>query len=120
MNFLKKLFHKKTDLEIETEIEQQVIQNNNSLKESTNAIIIKYVYNENTETPELKTICEFHNEMMPDINSIIWAPNDKKTLLIPYKVIRFDFIEDVQEDNIANNLIYIVVKDAAYKDILPE
>ena len=53
---------------------------------------------------------------MLDINSIIWAPNEANTMLVPYKVIRFDFIED--ENETLRTFTYIVVSDARYSDII--
>ncbi len=114
-NFLSK--KKKTELEIEEEITNNIIEEETQEQvETVTAIVIKYIENDEGEIPEIFKICNFHSEMLPDINSIIWAPDLNKNKLMPYKVIRIDFIEDL-DVNIAK-FNYIVVKDAMISDII--
>ena len=111
---IQKLFNKKTELEKELEIEEEII--NDNVEQKPTAIIIKYFIEDEETPPKIIKICNFHNEIMPDINSIIWAPNEANTMLVPYKVIRFDFIED--ENETLRTFTYIVVSDARYSDII--
>ena len=113
-NFLSK--KKKTDIEVEQEIEEEIISENIKEQENIKAIVIEYIISENSEIPQIKKICNFHLDLLPEQNSIIWAPNDKQTNLLPYKVIRLDFIEDPDTD--AQNFIFIVVKPATTQDIV--
>ena len=116
-NFVNKLRKKpkKTEIEIEQEIEEEIIKENLQEEEKITAIIIEYIIDENSEIPKIKKICNFHSELLPEQNSIIWAPNSNQTRLLPYKVLRLDFIEDLDTD--AKNFIYIVVKPALLNDI---
>jgi hypothetical protein len=116
-NFLHKR-KKKTDLEIEEEITNEIIEENiKEEQEEIKAIVIKYKVNDfNEEVPDIIKICNFHSELIPSEDSIIWAPNKEKTKLIPYKVVRIDYIEDLNTD--AKNFIYIVVKDATINNII--
>ena len=115
-NFLHK--KKKTDLEIEEEITEEVIKENEAeVKRNITGIVIKYMFDEDSsEIPEMIKICNLHSSILPDINSIIWAPNKNQNKLLPYIVIRYDFIEDLETD--ACDFTYIVVKDAEINDII--
>lgn len=113
-NIFKKLFHKESELEKESKLTEEIINNNLSEIE-TKVRIIKYTVNENTEEPIVNIISDFHNQIMPSIDSIIWAPNKEKTKMVPFKVIRFDFFEDPDTD--ADSFIYIVVKDAELYEV---
>lgn len=113
-NFLSK--KKKTEIELEDELTEEIIEENIEENKNVTAIIIKYIINENTEIPKMYKICNYHSEIFPDINSIIWAPNNKQDKLLPYKVIRLDFIEN--QDN--ENIILIIVEDALITDIKKE
>lgn len=114
-NFISK--KKKTELELEEELTNDIIEENNQeTQETVTAIVIKYIERDEGEIPEILKICNFHSELFPETNSIIWAPNLKKDKLIPYKVIRVDFIEDLDSDVCKFN--YIVVKDATISDII--
>lgn len=107
----------KTEVEQEEELEKEVIDNN--LKQNkTNVSIIKYNIQEDNEIPDIIHICNFHPDILPNEGSIIWAPNKEQTTLIPYKVIRFDFIEDPEQE--INSKIYIVVIEAKLTDITTE
>ena len=108
---------KKTDIEQEEEIENEVIDNNLKQKK-TNVSIIKYNIQEEQEIPDIIHICDFHPDILPNEGSIIWAPNKEQTSLMPYKVIRFDFIEDPEQE--INSKIYIVVTEAKLNDITNE
>lgn len=105
----------KSETELEEEIENEVIDNNLKQKQ-TNVSIIKYNIQEDQEIPDIIHICDFHPTTLPSEGSIIWAPNKEQTSLIPYKVIRFDFIEDPEQE--INSKIYIVVKEARLTDII--
>ena len=119
MNIFKQLFNnKKTELEKEEEIEREVIDNNISLQNKTNICIIKYKVKEDNDIPDIIHICDFHVDTLPNNDSIIWCPNETQTNLIPYKVIRYDFIEDPEQE--INSKIYIVVTDAKLSDITNE
>lgn len=108
---------KKTEFEQEEELEKEIIDNNLKQK-NTNICIIKYEIQEDQDIPEIIHICDFHPDVLPNEGSIIWAPNKEQTSLIPYKVIRFDFIEDSEQE--INSKIYIVVSDAKISDITSE
>lgn len=111
-----KLFKKKvTTLEEEKELEKNIIENNSEVNLS-NTYIITYITIDEDTPPELKIIGLFHAEILPEKDSIIWCVSETKDKLVPYKVIRFDFIED-PDPNI-NNRIYIVVVPAKYNDIM--
>lgn len=116
--FLKKLFHKETEIEKEEKLEQEIIkeaEKETGVIEIT-GIIIKYMLNDEDEVPTIVKIADFHNNIMPDPGSIIWASNGKN--LTPYTVIRYDFIEDPDLEKGIAQMIYIVVKDALNSDIL--
>lgn len=116
--FLKNIFHKETEIEKEEKLEREIIQENEKdLNEiPITGILIKYVMGDEDEVPQIVKIADFHNEIMPDPNSIIWASNGK--FLTPYKVLRYDFIEDPDlQTGLASNT-YIVVVDALNQDIL--
>ena len=104
--------------DIEEEIEKEVIDNNISLQNKTNICIIKYKVTEDNDIPDIIHICDFHVDTLPNQDSIIWCPNETQTNLIPYKVIRYDFIEDPEQE--INSKIYIVVTDAKLSDITNE
>ena len=117
VNPIKKWFTKKSNLNIEQELTKEVIEHNTSEEVvNVSAKIIQYYVNvdsEETDIPTIIFICDFHSSIMPDIGSIIWCPNKDKNKLEPYKVNRFDFIEDI--DN--NSNLYIVVNEANIQDI---
>ena len=117
---IKKWFTKKSNLNIEQELTREVIEHNTSEEVvNVSAKIIQYYVNvdsEETDIPTIIFICDFHSSIMPDIGSIIWCPNKDKNKLEPYKVIRFDFIEDPNTD--LNKDIFIVVKPAIQTDII--
>lgn len=116
--FLKKVFHKDTEIEKEEKLEQEIIkeaEKETAVIEIT-GIIIKYVLNDEDEVPVIVKIADFHNNVMPDPGSIIWASNGKN--LTPYTVIRYDFIEDPDLEKGIAQMTYIVVKDALNSDIL--
>ena len=114
-NIFSKIFNRKiTNLDQEELIEQEVINYNSNIIDNSYGIVIKYDIIQDNDIPVIIKICDFHFDNLPAINSIIWAPNKNKTKLEPYKVIRFDFIED--DDNKGN--IYIVVVDANIQDII--
>lgn len=73
---------------------------------------------EDNDIPDIIHICDFHVDTLPNQDSIIWCPNETQTNLIPYKVIRYDFIEDPEQE--INSKIYIVVTDAKLSDITNE
>lgn len=58
--------------------------------------------------------------MLPDRDSVIWCPNGNMTNLLPYKVIRYDYIEDPNTENNIYKFVYIVVRPATNSDILIE
>lgn len=118
---IKKLFQKNSviekEIQLEQKIEKEIIEESEKQLESikVTGIVIKYIVDDN-DIPQIIKISDFHNNIMPDPDSIIWASNGKN--LLPYKVIRYDFIEDPDlEKGIASN-VYIVVKDALNSDIL--
>jgi hypothetical protein len=116
--FLKKVFHKETEIEKEEKLEQEIIkevEKETAVIEVT-GIIIKYILNDEDEVPVIVKIADFHNNVMPDPGSIIWASNGKN--LTPYTVIRYDFIEDPDLEKGIAQMTYIVVKDALNTDIL--
>ena len=117
---IKKWFTKKSNLNIEQELTKEIIEHNTSEEVvNVSAKIIQYYVNvdsEETDIPTIIFICDFHSSIMPDIGSIIWCPNKDKNKLEPYKVIRFDFIEDPNTD--LNKDIFIVVKPAIQTDII--
>ncbi len=116
-NIFKKLFNKKTDIQIEDEIEDEIIKENKQNEIKATAMVIQYIINnEDNPVPEIKFLCEFHSEIFPESNSIIWAPNKENTKLLPYKVIRYDFIEDPNSEFI--NMVYIVVEPALLNNIV--
>lgn len=109
-------FKNKTDEEIEEEIVNEVIAENES-SETSNIKVIQYFINDIEDSvPTIKLICMLHYDRIPEIGSIIWCPNIELRSLIPYKVIRYDYIEDV--DSEANKYNYVVVKEATTQDIL--
>ena len=119
---LKKLFKRGSDIEKEIQAEEKIVQEiieenqqiTNSIK--TTAQIIKYVMEDEETVPQIIKIGDFHNEIIPEPNSIIWAPTGKQ--LTPYKVIRYDFIEDPDLEKGLASTLYIVVYDALNSDIL--
>ena len=113
MNFFNIFKKKQTILEQEEQIESEIYEYNSNIEESIYGIVIKYEIVSENDIPIIIKICDFHCPTLPDINSIIWAPNKDKTKLEPYKVNRFDFIEDI--DN--NSNLYIVVNEANIQDI---
>lgn len=108
------IFKKKTELEIEEELEQQIISEN-SKEYKVEARIIEYKLEEDQDVPSIFVISDFHGNILPTENSIIWAPDENNTKLMPYKVTRFDFIEDPETD--ASMFTYIVVVPAKTSDI---
>lgn len=119
INSIMNIFKKKSNHSIEDDIVQEVIQHNTEESDIIYAKIIEYYINpddEENEVPNILFICDFHNSVMPDINSIIWCPNKAKDKLEPYKVIRFDFIEDLNTD--LNKNVFIVVTPAKQTDII--
>lgn len=117
MSILTKFFSKKekTELEIEEEIENNIIDNNLKSQKST-AIVIQYYCTDEDEVPQVLKICNFHSDILPSPDSIIWAPNEEISKLIPYKVIRYDFFEDPETD--ASSYVYIVVQPAYTHDVV--
>lgn len=123
LKIFKNLFHKESEIEkeekLENEIIQEAIQAETELKPT--AIVIMYAYDDIEDSvPQIQTICEFHNAMLPDKDSIIWCPNGNMTSLLPYKVIRYDYIEDPNTENNIYKFAYIVVRPATNSDILIE
>lgn len=111
------IFKKKpTNFEQEQLIEKEIIEYNFNIKENIYGIVIKYDIVSDNLIPVITKICDFHCEVLPNIDSIIWAPNKERDKLEPYKVIRYDYIEDV--DN--NNNLYIVVVNANINDIISD
>ena len=116
-NFLNK--KKKTDIQVEEEITEEIIkENEEEIKRDITGIVIKYKFDEDnySEIPEMIKICNLHSPILPEINSIIWAPNKNQNKLLPYKVIRYDFIEDLETD--ACDFTYVVVTEAVINDIV--
>lgn len=110
-------FKKKSNKEIEETLSEQIVAENE--KEVTQytpyGCIITYVQTEENVAPTIWNLGTFHSSVLPDIGSIIWIPNEDTAELKPWKVIRFDFIEDL---NIENALFpYIVVVNATQNDI---
>ena len=116
-----KVFHKETELEKEEKIEQELIEETiqQQIDIKTTGIVIKYILEDiEDKVPQIYKICEFHNEILPTPGSIIWAPNSEETVLMPYKVLRYDYIEDPDIDKKLFNYVYIVVIDASNSDIM--
>lgn len=110
-------FKKKSNKEIEETISDQIVAENE--KEVTqytpHGCIITYIQTEDEIAPTIWNMGIFHSSVLPDIGSIIWIANEDTSELKPWKVIRFDFIEDL---NIENALFpYIVVVKATQNDI---
>ena len=112
-NFLK---FKKTQ-ETEDEYLDRIANENKieASREASNMVVIKYIQETFSSVPEIIKITEFKSSVLPDKGSIIWAPDSDKKQLLPYKVIRFDFIQETEENN---KNVYIVVTDAEPKDIM--
>lgn len=121
-NAIKRFFKKKSNIEKEIQKEekivQEIIQDNQQITSSVKitAQIIKYVMEDEDAVPQIIKIGDFYNEVIPEPNSIIWAPTGKK--LTPYKVVRYDFIEDPDLEKGLASTLYIVVYDALNSDIL--
>ena len=105
---------KKTELEIEEELEKEIISENIKDKKY-NSMVIRYKLEVDQEIPSIVKICDFHGNILPSENSIIWAPDENNTKLIPYKVVRYDFIEDPETDE--SLITYIVVVPAKINEI---
>ena len=119
--FIRNIFSKKTEIEKEEKIEKEIIEEAQKEQETlpVSAIVIMYMYDDIEDSvPQISQICEFHNSLLPDKGSIIWAPNTDMTALTPYKVIRYDFIEDPEKSNNISRFVYIVVVPADNSDIL--
>lgn len=113
-NYFKK---KKSNKEIEENISAEIVaENEKELKQYTPyGRIITYIQTEDQQVPTIWNMGIFHSNVLPDIGSIIWVANEDTSELNPWKVIRFDFIEDL---NIENALFpYIVVVKASQDDI---
>lgn len=114
-------FIKKSEKQIEDLYESKIIEENEAEDEkevnSVKFVVIKYEYtDEDAPVPSMDVICKLHTDVMPMIDSIIWAPSTQRNCLLPYKVIRYDYIEDPDSD--AYKYTYIVVKDALNTDII--
>lgn len=105
---------KKTELEIEEEITKEIISENSQTRK-VDSVVIRYKLEEDQDVPRIVKICDFHGNILPSENSIIWAPDENNTKLLPYKVKRFDFIEDPETD--ASSFTYIVVVPAQTNEI---
>lgn len=113
MNIFNIFKKKQSNLQQEEQLESEIYEYNSNVTETIYGVVIKYNIISEDDIPVIIKICDFHCATLPDIDSIIWAPDKDKTKLEPYKVIRFDFIEDV--DN--NSNLYIVVTNANINDI---
>ena len=114
MNIFNIFRKKKTELEIEEEITREIIAEN-SQNRKAESIVIRYKLEEDQVVPTIVKICDFHGNILPSEGSIIWAPDENNTKLLPYKVKRFDFIEDPETD--ASSFNYIVVVPAQTNEI---
>ena len=112
MNFK---FWKKDNI-TESELEEIAIQENSKDNEENKVtgIIIQYIQQDGHNDPAMIKLSDFHNDILPQPNSIIWISNKKN--LLPYKVIRYDYIED--ENIMTSKYVYIVVTNALPEDVL--
>ena len=102
------IFRKHKDKDNKEEYQQTTESANITAK------VITYVQTKEYESPQIQILCDFHNNILPMIDSIIWIRN--KNQLFPYKVIRYDYIENGNEETY--NLTYIVVVRALPGDII--
>ena len=72
----------------------------------------------NKNYPIIQTICNFNGDILPEIDSIIWAPDITHQFLVPYKVLRIDFLEDEENQIQTEHKTLIVVKKVSGNDIL--
>lgn len=117
MKWFKNIFNKKSNQEIEEVLIDNISAENE--KEQSNikvyGILITYIQNEENVPPVIWNLGSFHCEILPEIGSIVWIANEDTNELSPWKVVRFDFIEDLNIDNAIYP--YIVVVKASQNDI---
>lgn len=107
----------------EEEYIDQVIEENNNVAPTEvlkSVDVIKYSYDQqkNAKYPVIIKICSFSGDYLPDINSIIWGPDQTHKFLIPYRVVRLDYMEDESEGVSVQHRIMIVVKNADTDSIM--
>lgn len=110
-------FKKKSNKEIEETLSDQIFaENEKEIKQyDVYGCIITYIQNEDEVVPTIWNLGAFHSSVLPDIGSIIWTADEDTAKLTPWKVIRFDFIEDLNIDNAL--FPYIVVVKATQNEI---
>ena len=125
---IKNLFQKKSEL-TEDEIEEQYIsslaeENDRELMEEMDSLsvlpasVIMYIFDDSADTEQeiqmLTLIEEFGIPVEPEKDSIIWilSSDGRK----PYKVIRTDYIHDI--DDYHRYRQYIVVEPAIASDVM--
>lgn len=116
-------FKKKTSVDIENEMTEEVIRENEEyLNENTPEIlpvsVIRYLKDDDDSAPQIEILCEqFHGPMLPEPGSIIWIADDYTRTSRPYKCIRYDFFES--DDEYERSRSYIVVQCASSSEVMP-
>lgn len=120
--FVKRIFTDKNkdenviDIKQEEEMYEEYVEDD--VVEETNGKTYVILYTPSDEArcgSDLHILCEFHNNILPEVGSIIWIGSEDE-LPLPYRCIRFDYFENNTID--AENL-YVVVEPAKESDIMP-
>lgn len=101
----------------EEEYIQDIEQHNNKIIKENSATkskeVIQYLNN-----GSMYKVCNFNGDILPEKNAIIWAPDRARKTLVPYRVIRIDYLEDDEQHAEIVHRTLIVVKPSVYEDIL--
>ena len=124
-NWLKYMFtdSRRRDNLLEEKYSEQIIREDaerlaEAHDKEINAKVITYLQGDDDQaTPIMDVIVDdFTGPMMPEEDSIIWV--DIEGLLRPFKVIRYDYIQNTSEYD--SMYVYIVVQPAPKSDIVKQ
>ena len=124
-NWLKYMFtdSRRRDNLLEEKYSEQIIREDaerlaEARDKEINAKVITYLQGDDDQaTPIMDVIVDdFTGPMMPEEDSIIWV--DIEGLLRPFKVIRYDYIQNTSEYD--SMYVYIVVQTAPKSDIVKQ
>lgn len=119
---IKKFFRKKKFNE-EEYLEKIVSQTASIQPQITLGIdVIRYIIDQTGKTkyPTIVKVCNFSGDLLPEIGSIIWGPDQTHKFMIPYKVSRIDFMEDETDGVSTQHRILIVVRPASNDQIVTQ
>lgn len=72
--------------------------------------VVTYAYVDERDIPDMRRVCEFHGDHLPEPGSVLYAPDDRHEYLVRYRVRGIDHLEDEEGGVPTRHITLIVVE----------